>query len=73
MCWLRRAAVAVASGLAMNIHMHPPQLPVTMEIIRTISESGVDLSRVYLSHLDEIADFSYLKRVLDTGVTLWLR
>ena len=64
------ARVASATGLAVNIHTYPPRQAVTMDILRTLSGAGLDLARVYLSHLDEIEDIRYLSAVLETGATL---
>ena len=64
------ARVADTTGLAVNIHTHPPEQAVTMDILRTLSGAGLDLRRVYLSHLDEIEDIRYLSAVLETGATL---
>lgn len=64
------ARVAAATGLAVNIHTHPAEKAVTLDILGTLSGAGLDLGRVYLSHLDEIDDIRYLKAVLETGATL---
>ena len=64
------ARVADATGLCVNIHTHPPEKAVTLDILGTLSGAGLDLHRVYLSHLDEIDDIRYLLAVLETGATL---
>lgn len=68
---LRSAAqVAQATGLAVNIHCEPPELEVVHQILDTVSSEGLDLTRVYLSHLDEKASVEYHLSVLDRGVVV---
>lgn len=61
------AQVASTSGLTLNIHCHPGERQVTHGIIDIVEQAGADLSRCYLSHLDEIADEDYVRSVLDRG------
>jgi phosphotriesterase-related protein len=65
---LRAAAhVARQTGLPINIHCHPPELQVVMRILDVLQEEGHDMSRTYLSHLDEIEDLDYHEAVLSRG------
>lgn len=61
------AHAAIASGLTLNIHCHPGTFEVTHRIIDIVERAGADLSRCYLSHLDEITDEDYVRSVLDRG------
>lgn len=68
---LRAASRAARrTGVAVNVHCHPGPREVTHRILDIIESEGLDLSRVYLSHLDEIADHDYLASVADRGVTI---
>lgn len=68
---LRAAArVARASGLAVNVHCHPSTLEVTTRILDVLEDEGQDLTRTYLSHLDEIWDLDYHDAVLRRGVVV---
>ena len=62
------ARVAIATGLAINIHMHPPALAVSMRILDVLEDAGHALSRTYVSHLDEIWDIDYHTTILERGV-----
>jgi phosphotriesterase-related protein len=62
------ARVARRTGLAINIHCHPPELAVVMRILDVLEEEGHDLARTSLSHLDEIGDPDYHEAVLRRGV-----
>ena len=62
------ARVARRTGLAINIHCHPPRLEVVLRILDVLEEEGHDLRRTSLSHLDEIADLDYHEAVLRRGV-----
>jgi phosphotriesterase-related protein len=62
------ARVAQQTGLPINIHCHPPRYEVVARILDVLEEEGHDLGRTSLSHLDEIEDLDYHKRVLDRGV-----
>lgn len=63
------ARVASAHGLAVNIHMHPPEHAVAMRILDIVEEEGHDLRRTFVSHLDEIDDLDYHESVLRRGVS----
>lgn len=68
---LRAAArVAGRTGLTLNVHCEPPELAVVHQILDLIDGEGLDPSRVYLSHLDEIADLDYHREVLRRGVVV---
>ncbi len=68
---IEAAAIAGSQmGLAVNIHTHPPRLEVVMEIIDTMCDAGLDPSRIYLSHLDEIPEVEYLRAVMERGVVV---
>jgi phosphotriesterase-related protein len=66
---LRGAArVARRTDTPINIHAHPPELPVIMRILDVLEEEGHDLRRTSISHLDEITDLDYHTKVLERGV-----
>jgi phosphotriesterase-related protein len=68
---LRAAARAArSSGLAVNVHCHPATLEVTTRILDVLDDEGHDLTRTYLSHLDEIWDLDYHEAVLRRGVVV---
>lgn len=68
---LRAAArVGVHTGIAVNVHCNPSTEEVTQDVIEVLLGEGLPADRVYLSHLDEIDDLGYLRRVLDRGVTI---
>lgn len=68
---LRAAAqVSRATGVAINVHCHPSGPEVTHRIIDVLESGGADLTRCYLSHLDEIGDVDYLRSVLDRGCVI---
>ena len=62
------ARVAIKTGLPINIHAHPPKLPVMMRILDVLEEAGHDLRRTSISHLDEIWDLDYHTHILKRGV-----
>lgn len=62
------ARVARKTGLPINVHCHPPKLPVVMRILDILEEEGHDLTHTSLSHLDEISDLDYHQTVLRRGV-----
>ncbi len=62
------ARTAVQTGLPMNIHMNPPALAVAVRILDLVEAEGQDLSRVSVSHLDEISDLDYHVTILRRGV-----
>jgi phosphotriesterase-related protein len=64
------ARVAQETGLPINIHCNPPELPVTTRILDILEAEGHDLSRTYLSHLDEIEDLDYHDAVLSRGAVV---
>lgn len=64
------AQVAVDTGLAVNVHCEPPELPVVHQILDVLESEGHDLRRTYLSHLDEKGDLDYHLSVLDRGVVV---
>lgn len=64
------AEVGARTGTAVNVHTHPPSIDVILDIIETMTQGGLDPRRIYLSHLDEIPDFAYMKAVMDRGVTV---
>ncbi len=68
---LRAASrVGVDTGVAINVHCNPSTEDVTHEILDTIFAEGLAPDRVYLSHLDEIDDLDYLRRVVQRGVLI---
>lgn len=68
---LRAAArTAGATGLAINVHCDPPPLSVVHAILDVLEDEGHDLTRTYLSHLDEISDLDYHQSVVDRGVVV---
>jgi phosphotriesterase-related protein len=62
------ARVAGQTGLPINIHCHPPELPVVLRVLDVLEEEGHDLTHLSLSHLDEITDLDYHEAVLQRGV-----
>jgi phosphotriesterase-related protein len=64
------ARVAQRSGLAVNVHCEPPTVDVVHQILDVLADEGHDLTRTYLSHLDEIGDIDYHLSVLDRGVVI---
>jgi phosphotriesterase-related protein len=64
------ARVARATGVALNIHCEPPPLAVAHEILDVVESQGAAPGRVYLSHLDEVADNAYLIEILNRGVVV---
>lgn len=64
------ARVAQATGLAINVHCEPPEAAVLHQILDVLAAEGHDLTRTYLSHLDEIWDTDYHASVLDRGVVV---
>ena len=68
---LRAAARAgAATGTAVNVHCHPPELEVVIEIVDLLTGEGLDPTRIYLSHLDEIVNLDYHTALLDRGVVI---
>lgn len=64
---LRAAArVQAATGLAVNVHVHP-YAQKALEALRILSEEGADLSRVAISHCDGELDVEWLTQVLRTS------
>lgn len=63
-------AAGVETGVAVNIHCNPGSESTTHRIIDIVTGAGLAPERVYLSHLDEIEDLSYLRSVLDRGVVV---
>jgi phosphotriesterase-related protein len=65
-----RAGVRVAgqTGLPINLHCNPPELPVIVQILDVLEEEGHDMTHLSLSHLDEITDLDYHETVLQRGV-----
>jgi len=61
------AVVSATSGLALNIHCHPGSRATTHRILDVVADAGADLTRCYLSHLDEIEDLGYLLSVAERG------
>lgn len=61
------ARVGAATGVTVNVHCHPSTREVTHQVIDVLEAAGADLTRCYLSHLDEVADADYLRSVLDRG------
>jgi phosphotriesterase-related protein len=67
---LRAAARAARrTATAVNVHAHPPELPVLMSILDLLEGEGHDLRKTSVSHLDEIADIDYHVAVLERGIT----
>jgi len=65
---LRAAArVQLASGLAINVHVHPYARQ-ALAAIRLLDQEGADLARVAISHCDGDLDLDWLRRLLATGV-----
>jgi phosphotriesterase-related protein len=64
------AQVAIESGLAINVHCEPPEVEVVHQILDVLESEGHDLTRTYLSHLDEKGDLAYHLSVLDRGVVV---
>lgn len=61
---LRAAArVQAATGLAINIHVHPYTRQ-ALSAVRLLEDEGADLSRVAVSHLDGEIDVQWLTQVL---------
>ena len=68
---LRAAAhVGQRTGVSVNIHCEPPELAVVHQILDILEGEGLDPTRTYLSHLDEIADLEYHREVLRRGVVV---
>lgn len=65
---LRAAArLQLASGLPINVHVHPYARQ-ALAAIRLLDQEGADLSRVAISHCDGDLDMGWLQKLLDTGV-----
>jgi phosphotriesterase-related protein len=64
------ARVARQTGLAINVHCEPPTVEVAHQILDVLAGEGHDLTRTYLSHLDEIADLDYHTSLLDRGIVV---
>lgn len=65
---LRAAAqVAADTGFAINVHCEPPEVEVVHQILDVLESEGHDLTRTYLSHLDEKASLDYHFSVADRG------
>jgi phosphotriesterase-related protein len=64
------ARAARKTGTPVNVHAHPPELPVLMTILDLLEAGGHDLHRTSVSHLDEIVDIGYHVKVLDRGITV---
>jgi len=62
------ARAARRTATPINIHAHPPELPVMMTILDLLDGEGLDLRKTSVSHLDEISDIDYHVKVLDRGV-----
>lgn len=62
------ARAARRTGTPVNIHAHPPELPVLMTILDLLESGGHDLRRTSVSHLDEIVDIDYHMKALDRGI-----
>lgn len=60
--------VARRTGTPVNVHAHPPELPVLMAILDRLEAGGHDLRRTSVSHLDEIVDIDYHVKALDRGI-----
>jgi phosphotriesterase-related protein len=58
--------VAVATGLAVNVHVEPGSSRVH-EALDILAETGADLGRVAVSHVDAAPDTAALARLLDRG------
>jgi phosphotriesterase-related protein len=64
---LRAAArVQAATGLAVNVHVHPYARR-ALEALRILADEGADLSRVAISHCDGELDVDWLVSVLQTS------
>jgi phosphotriesterase-related protein len=63
------ARAARRTATAVNVHAHPPELPVLMSILDLLEGEGHDLRKTSVSHLDEIADIDYHVAVLERGIT----
>jgi len=62
------ARAARSTGTPVNVHAHPPELAVLMEILDLLESEGHDLRRTSISHLDEIPDLAYHVKALERGV-----
>lgn len=66
---LRAAARACRdTGLALNTHTTHGTM--ALEQVEILREEGMDPSRVVIGHMDIHPDLSYVKQVLDTGVSV---
>lgn len=64
---LRAAArTQQATGLAVNVHVHP-YARTALDALRILDVEGADLSRVAISHCDGTTDVDWLLSVLETG------
>lgn len=65
---LRAAArLQMASGLPINVHVHPYARQAVIAI-KLLDQEGADLSRVAISHCDGDLDLKWLRQLLDMGV-----
>lgn len=65
---LRAAArLQIASGLPVNVHVHPYARQ-AVAAIKLLDQEAADLSRVAISHCDGDLDLKWLRQLLDMGV-----
>jgi phosphotriesterase-related protein len=55
-----------ATGLAINVHVHP-YARTALDALRILDAEGADLGRVAISHCDGATDVDWLLSLLDTG------
>lgn len=72
---LKAAARAqIESNVAMTVHVFETSIPSekrqTLHAVDILEGEGVDLSRVYMSHIDQTTDWEYVAKIGEKGVHL---
>ena len=67
-CLRAAARAARDTGLALNTHTTHGTM--ALEQVAILREEGMDLTRVVIGHMDIHPDLTYVKQVLDTGVSV---
>ncbi|WP_090357449.1 phosphotriesterase [Mycolicibacterium fluoranthenivorans] len=65
-----RAAARAAAATGLALATHTTHGTMALEQIDIIASEGTDLTRVVIGHMDNHTELDYLRRVLDTGVSI---